>query len=127
MARRIVVVLMVVLAGYPSLAMGQSMDSINTSGPLREEVIADIKEMFVGCGAFARPEYRDGDDINEHRPPASGVVAAEDMRCRQCRGKCMAESLRCGNQCAGDPDCFERCQERTANCEVMCKRIFRCD
>lgn len=127
MARCIVVVLIVVSASCPSLAIGQSTDSINASGPLREEGIADIKEMFVGCGAFVRPEYKDGNDINEPRPSANGVMAVEDMRCRQCWGKCKAESLRCGSQCVGDPDCFERCQERTVNCEVMCKRIFRCD
>lgn len=127
MARCIVVTLMVVLAGCSLLAIGQSMDSVNTSGPLREEVIADIKEMFVGCGTFTRPEYRDGDDINERRPSANGVMAAEDMRCRQCRGKCMAENVRCRSQCSGDNNCLAQCEERSNTCEVMCRQIFQCE
>jgi hypothetical protein len=127
MVKRIVVILMVVLAGWPSLAMGQSKDSMNTSGSLREEVIADIKEMSSRCSTFARPECRDWNDINEHRPSANGVMVAEDMRCRQCRGKCKAEELRCRSQCVGESGCLAQCEERSSQCEAMCKQIFQCE
>jgi hypothetical protein len=51
---------------------------------------------------------------------------AEDMRCRQCHGKCSADSLRCRSQCASDSPCLVHCEERTRNCESMCKQIFQC-
>jgi hypothetical protein len=53
-------------------------------------------------------------------------MVAEDMRCRQCHGKCSADSLRCRSQCASDSTCLVHCEERTRNCESMCKQIFQC-
>lgn len=123
----LIVLIALVIMMNTAMVWGQSKDITIADGPLREEVIAGIKEMSSGCSPFARPEYRDWNAVNEQRPSANGVMVAEDMRCRQCRGKCAAESLRCRSQCVGDPACLDRCQERTDKCEAMCKQVFQCE
>jgi hypothetical protein len=55
------------------------------------------------------------------------VMVAQDMRCRQCRGKCKAEDLRCRSQCLGEGPCLAHCEERSSKCETMCKQIFQCE
>jgi hypothetical protein len=110
-----------------AMVWGQSKDATIADWPLREERIADSKDMSTDCSTFARSEYRYGSDINEQRPSTNGVMVAEDMRCRQCRGKCKAEDLRCRSQCAGESGCLAHCEERSSQCEAMCRQIFRCE
>lgn len=110
-----------------AMVWGQSNDITTADGPLCEEMIADVKEMSAGRNTFARSEYRFSDDLNRQRPLTNGVMVAEDMRCRQCRGKCKAEELRCRSQCASENVCLVRCEERSSNCEAMCKQIFQCE
>lgn len=106
------------------MVWAQSNATLTSDGPLPEGIIAFFKETSTGCSTFARHEYRYSENINEQRPSINGVMVAEDMRCRQCRGKCAAEGLRCRSQCAGDSACLVHCEERSSNCEVMCKQIF---
>jgi hypothetical protein len=110
-----------------AMVWGQSNDAATADGPLREEMIADIKDLSAGCSTFVRPEYRYRNDINKQRPPTNGILVAEDMRCRQCRGKCTAENLRCRSQCSGDSACLAQCEERSSRCETICKQIFQCE
>jgi hypothetical protein len=106
---------------------GQSKGTSIANEPLREVMIADSKNKSTGCSTVARSEYRDWAAINALRPSANGVMVAEDMRCRQCRGKCSTENLRCRSQCSGDGVCLAQCEERLSTCETMCKQIFQCE
>jgi hypothetical protein len=107
--------------------VAQSNDTATADGPLREDMIAYIKDTSAECSTFMRPEYRYSEDVNEQRLSINGVMVAEDMRCRQCRGKCAADNLRCRSQCASDSACLVHCGERSSNCEAMCKEIFQCE
>ena len=109
------------------MVWAQSNDTATADGPLREAMIAYIKDTSAGCSTFMRPEYRYSEDVNEQRPSINGVMVAEDMRCRQCRGKCAAERLRCRSQCASDSACSVHCDERSSECEATCKQIFQCE
>jgi hypothetical protein len=110
-----------------AMAWWQPNDTATVDGPLPEEKIADIKDMSARCSGFVRSDYRYKEDVNEQRPSINGVVVAEDMRCRQCRGKCKAEDLRCRSQCAGEGACLAHCEERSSKCETMCTQIFQCE
>ena len=109
-----------------AMAWGQSKDVATADVALHAEMIGTIKDMSAGCGTSVNPEYRYGNDVNDQRRSTNGVVVAEDMRCRQCRGKCKAEDLRCRSQCLGDSACLARCEERTSTCETMCEQVFSC-
>jgi hypothetical protein len=91
---------------------------------LPDETIAIVHERSTVCGTAARREFQQ--DSDEQRGQVDGVMVAEDMRCRQCHGKCSADSLRCRSQCVSDSPCLVHCEERTRNCESMCKQIFQC-
>ena len=110
-----------------AMAWGQSNDAATTDRPLREEMTAYIEYTSEGCSTFMRSEYRYREAVNEQRPSTNGVMVAEDMRCRQCRGKCKAEDLRCRSQCAGEGPCLADCKERSSKCETMCKQVFQCE
>lgn len=114
---------LIALVMNAAMAWGQS----NAGASVHTEMIAAINDMSVGCSRFVGSEYRYKDDANEQRLSINGVVVAEDMRCRQCRGKCKAEDLRCRSQCAGVGGCLAHCEERASKCETMCKQIFQCD
>jgi len=80
-----------------------------------------------GCITVMRVEDWFAVDVNEQRLLTDGVMVAEDMRCRQCRGKCTADNLRCRSQCLGDEACFAQCDERKSTCEATCKQLFSCE
>lgn len=65
--------------------------------------------------------------INDQRPSTNGLMVAEVMQCRQCRGKCTAVNLQCRSQCASDSACLVQCQERSRQCDATCKQIFQCE
>lgn len=109
------------------MVWAQSDDTATATRPLREAMIAPINDLSSACSTFMRPEYRYRVDVNEQRPSTNGVLLAEDMRCRQCRGKCTADNLRCRSQCAGDSACLTQCDERSNNCEALCKQVFQCE
>ena len=79
------------------------------------------------CGTVMRAEDRFAEDVNEQRLVTDGVMVAEDIRCRQCRGKCTADNLRCRSQCLGDSACLPQCEERKSTCETTCKQLFSCE
>lgn len=105
----------------------QSNTTLTTDGPVPDGMIACITDTSRWCSIFARPEYRYSENVNEPHLTINGVMVAEDMRCRQCRGKCSADNLRCRSQCAGDSACLVHCEERSSKCEEMCKQIFQCE
>ena len=107
------------------MALARPNDSPAGSLPLPDETGAIVHEGLTVCGAVTRPEFQQ--DSDEQRGQVGGVIVAEDMRCRQCHGKCSADSLRCRSQCASDSPCLVHCEERTRNCESMCKQIFQCE
>jgi len=109
------------------MVRAQPNDITTAGGQSGEEMIAIIKEPSVTCSTFMRSEYRYTENINGHRPATNGVMVAEDMRCRQCRGKCAADNLRCRSQCAGDSTCLAQCDERKSTCETICKQLFTCE
>lgn len=92
-----------------------------------EEKVASINETPAECSTVTSLEYRHTKDVNEQRPATDGVMVAEDMRCRQCRGKCTADNLRCRSQCLGDSACLAQCTEMKSTCEVTCKQLFSCE
>lgn len=102
-------------------------DDTATAGPSHEAMIASINDPSSACSTFMRPEDRYREDVNKQRPSTNGVLVAEDMRCRQCRGKCKADNLRCRSQCAGDSACLTQCDERSSDCEALCKQVFKCE
>lgn len=65
--------------------------------------------------------------INDQRPSTNGLMVAEVMQCRQCRGKCAALNLQCRSQCLSDSACLVLCQEQSSQCETTCKQIFQCE
>ena len=92
-----------------------------------EEKGTSIKETLTECSTVTSIEYEHTKDINDQRLSTNGVMVAEDMRCRQCRGKCTAENLRCRSQCLGDSTCLAQCEERSSTCGATCKQLFSCE
>ena len=134
-------ILVLVIMVNAGMVWAQPHDVLAADGSWHEEMVAFIKETATECRPLPchgyRDEYRNGtrgeeepaatsdalreqERITEPRPSADGLTVAEDMRCRQCHGKCAADSLRCRSQCAGDSACLAHCQERTEKCEALC-------
>jgi hypothetical protein len=65
--------------------------------------------------------------MSAQRLSNDGVLVAEDIRCRQCRGKCAADNLRCRSQCLGNDACLTQCDEQKSTCEASCKQLFSCE
>lgn len=110
-----------------AVVLGQSHEVGIADEPIREETVADIKDRSAECSMVARSENWYQENVREQRPSTKGVLVAEEMRCRQCRGKCSAENLRCRSRCSGDSACLAHCEERSSKCEVMCRQIFQCE
>lgn len=118
----LLIVLVTVLS--TDMVLGRLSDTSTEYVPSPDRMSAIVHDRSAACGTTARPEFQqDGD---KPRGQVDGVMVAEDMRCRQCQGKCSADSLRCRSQCASDSPCLVHCEERTRNCESMCKQIFQC-
>jgi hypothetical protein len=118
----LVIALVAVLSTQMVFARPKDTPTGNLALP--DETIAIVHERSTVCGTAARREFQQ--DSDEQRGQVDGVMVAEDMRCRQCHGKCSADSLRCRSQCVSDSPCLVHCEERTRNCESMCKQIFQC-
>lgn len=118
--------LALVVLMHAVMAWGQSNDVATADAALHAEMLIAIKDMSAGCSRFVESENRYKEDVIEQRRSTNGVVA-EDMRCRQCRGKCRAEDLRCRSQCAGEAACLAHCEDRSSKCETMRKQIFQCE
>ena len=147
-ARSGLVLVLVVLLNA-GMVWAQSHDASDDDPSRHEAMVAFIQDRAAKCRPFQSPGYRDEDrnetrgveewsatsdivreqeGITEPRPSVNdGVMVAEDMRCRQCRGKCAADSLRCRSQCAGNSACLAHCEERTEKCEALCKQLFQCE
>ncbi|CAI4029713.1 hypothetical protein DNFV4_00131 [Nitrospira tepida] len=117
-------VLVLVVLVNAGMVWAQSHDASDDDPSRHEAMVTFIQDRAAECRPFPSHEYRDGDrsetrgeeersatsdavrgqeGITEPRPSINdGVKVAEDMRCRQCRRKCAADSLRCRSQCAGD-------------------------
>ena len=106
------------------MVLARLIDTSIDNVPWPDQTSAIVHDRSAACGTTTRPEFQQ--DGNEPRGQVDGVMVAEDMRCRQCHGKCSADSLRCRSQCASDSPCLVHCEERTRNCESMCKQIFQC-
>jgi hypothetical protein len=106
------------------MVLARLIDTPTDNRPSPDRAMAIVHDRSAACGTTTRPEFQD--DGDEPRRQVDGVIVAEDMRCRQCHGKCSADSLRCRSQCASDSPCLVHCEERTRNCESMCKQIFQC-
>ena len=118
----LLIVLVTVLS--TEMVLGRLIDTSTENVPSPDRTIAIVHDRSAACGTTTRPEFQqDGD---KPRGQVDGVMVAEDMRCRQCHGKCSADSLRCRSQCGSDSPCLVHCEERTRNCESMCKQIFQC-
>jgi hypothetical protein len=147
-AKRHGLVIVLVVTVNAGIVWAQSNDAPTADWFVHEELVAFIQYTTTECRPLPSHEYRDEyrnetrgeteraatndavreqEGITEPRPSANGAMVAEDMRCRQCRGKCAADSLRCRSQCAGDSACLDHCQERTDKCEALCKQIFQCE
>lgn len=131
------------------MVLTPSHDTPAADASWHEAMVAFIQDMAAECRPRPSRAYRDEDrneargepvpeapgdalreeqdGVTEPRLSADGVMVAEDMRCRQCRGKCAADNLRCRSQCAGDSTCLDHCQGRTDQCEALCKQIFQCE
>jgi hypothetical protein len=109
------------------MVWAQSNATQTADGPVPEGMIAFITDTSAGSSTFARQKYPYSENVNEPQLSSNGVMVAEDMRCRQCRGKCAADNLRCRSQCIGDSACLVQCEERSSKCEEMCKQIFQCE
>ena len=99
-------------------------DSVTDTLSSPGEKPAAVQEGFTGCGTSIQSGFQLRS--SEQRRPVNDLIVAEDMRCRQCHGKCSADSLRCRSQCASDGSCLVHCEERTRNCESLCKQVFQC-
>ncbi len=108
MGRWIVLIFIVVLADWPVSSMAESARALR-------EVFRQVNPSVAVV------------DSRDQQQTAFEVVVAEDMRCRQCRGKCKAEELRCRSQCVGEGACLAHCEERLNQCEAMCKQLFQCE
>lgn len=109
-----------------AMAFGQSHDASTANAEVCAGMIVAINDRSEGDNRFAKSEYRHQENVNEQRPSTNGLMVAEDMRCRGCRGKCKADNLRCRSQCVGDDTCLAQCEERSSKCETLCKQLFQC-
>lgn len=121
------VLIALVVVMNAAVVWGQPNDAATSEASLHAEMTAALKDMPTGRSRLVRSEYRYQEDINGQRLSINGVMVAEDMRCRQCRGKCKTEDLRCRSQCMGEGACLTHCEERLSKCETMCKQIFQCE
>lgn len=110
-----------------AMAWGRPNNAATADAASHVEMITAINDMSTECSTFMSAEYLYENDVRDQRPSTNGVMVAEDMRCRQCRGKCKAEDLRCRSQCVGEGICLAHCEERLSKCETMCKQVFRCE
>ena len=101
--------------------------ALTADGPPHEPIRASVNDPSAGCRIFMGSEDRYRENVIDQRSSTNGVMVAEDMRCRQCRGKCAADNLRCRSQCIGDSACLARCDEMKSTCEVTCKQLFSCE
>jgi hypothetical protein len=92
-----------------------AIDTSPSDDPVRSEMAAVSKETPTRCNTFT-----------EQQPSTNGLMVAEDMHCRQCHGKCTADTLRCRSQCLNDTACLAHCEERSNRCTAMCKQVFQC-
>ncbi|MFO0698262.1 MAG: hypothetical protein U0236_03455 [Nitrospira sp.] len=110
-----------------AMAWGRTNSAVTVDAPSHVEMITAINDMSAECSTFMSAEFLYGKDVKDQRPSTNGVMVAEDMRCRQCRGKCKAEDPKCRSQCAGESACLAHCEELSSTCEAMCKQIFQCE
>ena len=113
----------------------QTNDTSPSENFVASDMIASRSQTSAWCGTFAKPWDHDSQpevkygkvriDVTE-KPDINGMMVAEDMRCRQCHGKCEADSLRCRSQCLSDSACLVHCEERSSKCTAMCKELFQC-
>lgn len=125
----------VVLAVATGTVHAQSNDPSASDSP-SPTWVASIKETSTWCGTVIKANDRFGEptqddatpqpDVRESSSTGSSVLMAEDMRCRQCHGKCEADTLRCRSQCLNDTACLAHCEERSTKCAGMCKQLFQC-
>lgn len=107
----------------PGSVRGQANHASPSERLVMSEMIVSSNETSSWCGTFATPWYGDEhpevtygkvwNDIAE-KPAIDGIMVAEDMRCRQCHGKCEADSLRCRSQCLSERACLVHCGERAS-------------
>lgn len=88
---------------------------------------AEIMVSLKGPSPVMSAVERCVERMSAQRLSSDGVMVAEDMRCRQCRGKCAADNLRCRSQCLGNDACLTQCDEQKSVCEATCKQIFSCE
>ena len=98
--------------------------ALTDNGTPRDAMMVSANDLSAGCSAFTGPQDRYRENVNDQRQSPNGVMVAEDMRCRQCRGKCTADNLRCRSQCLGDSTCLTQCDEMKSTCETTCKQLF---
>ena len=110
-----IMLIAIIVMMHTERAWTQSIDSSPSDDPVRIERAAALKETHTSCNSFA-----------EQPPSPNGVMVAEDMHCRQCHGKCTADTLRCRSQCLNDTACLAHCEERSSQCTEMCKQVFQC-
>ena len=113
----------------------QTNEILPSESLVTSDLIASSNETSTWCGTFAKPWYRDAQPEVKYgklrsdgteKPAINGMMVAEDMRCRQCHGKCEADTLRCRSQCLSDSACLVHCEERSNKCTTMCKQLFQC-
>ena len=98
----LLIALVAVLSTEMVLARLIDISTENVPSPDRTSAI--VRDRSAACGTTTRPEFQQDD--NQPRGQVDGVMVAQDMRCRQCHGKCSADSLRCRSQCASDSPCL---------------------
>jgi hypothetical protein len=122
------------LMAHAGLVSAQSTPDLPAHAQLSSTMIASVEQSSAWCVGVHRVWIHSGDardngataeiEITEER--GDGMLVAEDMRCRQCHGKCTTDSLRCRSQCLNDSACLEHCEERSSKCTAMCKQVFQC-
>lgn len=88
---------------------------------------AEIIVSLEGPSQVIRSVEQCVEGMSAQRLSHDGVMVAEDMRCRQCRGTCAADNLRCRSRCLGDDACLTQCDEHKSTCEASCKQLFSCE
>jgi hypothetical protein len=122
------------LTAHAGLVLAQSTPDLPAHGQLSSTTIASDEQSSAWCVGVHRVGIHSGDardngataEIEITGERDDGMLVAEDMRCRQCHGKCTADSLRCRSQCLNDSVCLEHCEERSSKCTAMCKQVFQC-
>jgi len=119
--------IMLLVVMYWAMAWGHLADAATADALSHAEMIAAVTTTSVECSKGVSFGYRHQENVNEQRPSTNGLMVAEDMRCRGCRGKCKAENLKCRSQCAGEDACLAHCEEQLSKCETMCQQLFQCE